>query len=606
MAVKFLGLLLLSGMLIACGGQAAVTDAGNMETRMAAYSAQATIAAADSYGAQATYIAIAGSATRQAGDILTATAAAQQATLDAIFATSQAVAAQSTLAAVNAAATRSAVDAQSTALSQAASYAGTATVQAAAAAGTATAIGQLALVERQQSGIQATRAALEVGRLESEIQRGRVLPWLWLAVAAFAGAGLFAFLWRRGNPITVIESPADYRPQVTVVRDGYTVYPSLPYANGNGRAPALLPATVPQRERTAENAPNGAALPAIIELPAVAPSGDSLMIGVSPNRALTVPYSELMDVLGAGTKGSGKSTMVRMLAYQARLMGWQTYLADAEGLTFSPSIWGDVALEPAEFGQMVEATLEEFSRRAGLFAQAFAQVRNLPMDQQGYVESLAEYNAFAPRLGMPALPIMAFLVDEANQFIGRDNRADKRLETLLQLNRKSGCVVGLFAHSWHGDGVPSYLFRRFTYRLALSCDERTSRVVIGSPAAATLPLRTGIAIVRQTGKAPFKVKSYYLPAQRVLRDITPESRAWEMPAAPRPPEADIQAMIDAEAIRGYGERLPSRRQVALRALRALDNGDGYQRVDAALRWLAEDGDEWARGLLVDAGAGVLA
>lgn len=608
MAIKCL-FLVLAAATAACGASPTVpavngADVASMETRVAVYAQGATLAAADASGAQATYQAVVAVATRQVSDALTATAAVQQSTMDAIFATSQAVAAAVTQAAINAVSTRAALEAQAQATSAAAAYAGTATVQAAAAAGTAAAINQLVVVERNAANMQATRAALEVDRLENEIQRGRIMPWLLAAGVAVAGGALFFLVWRRGNPITVIDSPADYRPQVVVARDGYTVYPALPYANGGGRGPALLPASVPARDENGANAPND--LPPIVELPAVSRAGDGLMVGVSPNRALTVPYHEFMDVLGAGTKGSGKSTMVRMLAYQSRLMGWDTRLADAEGLTFSPTIWGDVALEPEAFAQTIEAVLDEFSHRSALFAQAFAQVRELPAEQQDYIESLAQYNAFAPRLGLAQLPVMALWVDEANQFIGRSGQADRQLEKLLQLNRKNGCVVGLFGHSWHTDSVPSYLYRRFTYRLALTCDERTSRVVIGSPAAASLPLRSGLAIVRQVGRPPFKIKSYYLSPQRVLRDIQPVSRGEWLPAmppqsVPTMTDGELRAMMDAETIRGAGIQPNSRRQVCLHSLGIQDNGDGYTRVDAALAVLASDGNEWARALLEDAG-----
>ena len=485
------------------------------------------------------------------------------------------------------------------------------TREAASAGGTATAIYQIAAIEAQSAAMQATRNALDAARRTDELVRAqnwsaflRWLPWALLAVVIFAGAAAFALVWRRGRPQTVTANGQDI---IIVETPGQGLRPLTPLLP----APALPRLPAPE-ERPA--LPPGAAgvngeLPAVLRLPDRW-QRDTLGLGATPSRQLWYSQAELGDILGAGEKGSGKSTMVRSLAYQAAVMGWEVRLADAEQLTFNPDVWGEVAAGAAEVETMLASLLGEFDRRFDLFRRAFDEVRRLPQDNQFFVEDLASYNRAAGTFGLPLLRPMLLAWDEANNHVGASAGLDRTLHEVLRRNRKAGLTVAIFGHTWHARQVQAAITTNLTRRIVFRCAERTSRVVIGDPAAARLPAEAkGMALMLEGGRLG-RFQSYYLPAERILRDVRPHHRPLSPAALP---ETDVRALLAAheqETATSQAEqdarrlatadpaRFTSRHQVA-RYLTGQEraNEEAYGRADAALQLLAHAGRHWAAGLL---------
>jgi len=123
---------------------------------------------------------------------------------------------------------------------------------------------------------------------------------------------------------------------------------------------------------------------------------------------ISVTWERLEHVLVAGKTGAGKSTFLRLLAYQGLSAGMRLILADRNGTTFPmladhPALLAPIAHTPAEVVQAVELALGECDHRA-------ARYRQMP----GYPEKLSEYNAIAVREGVDPLPRLLVILDEFN------------------------------------------------------------------------------------------------------------------------------------------------------------------------------------------------
>jgi len=159
-----------------------------------------------------------------------------------------------------------------------------------------------------------------------------ILPWA-VGAVTLALVGMLATIgfsiWRRMQFINQIHETAH----------GYTLVPSpqggLAVVSRQLPAPSerpLLPAPETYQPQ----------VPRTIDLPQRLPNG-RIGIGAGQSQALWFTQSELSAMLIVGNKGSGKSSFLRMLAYQAAQHGWKLWLLDAEMLTFDPDVWDDVA-----------------------------------------------------------------------------------------------------------------------------------------------------------------------------------------------------------------------------------------------------------------------
>lgn len=542
------------------------------------WEAAATRTAFESANAAATVSAYYAGQTAAAQQYLdtqaSATAMADQGTRAAVQATSQHLADRATEAAVSGYATR-----------QASQLAAEAIIAEAAAGGTAAAIHNLTVLENQQVAAEQTRTAIDIQERAAEASRAKAAgyfrvawPWLFALFVLLVAAAVFVIIWRRGKPQIIDNGPG--RPPMIIVQTSDGLRPLLPGPRES--AVLQLPAETQTRPEEAA-APMGK----VVELPAGLRPHE-LGLGVTPTRQLWFDQAKLGDILGAGQKGSGKSTMVRSLAYQARMQGWGLYLADAELLTFDPAVWGHVASSPAEVEAMLDAILAEFDRRFELYREAFAQVRQLPAAQQFFVEDLAGYNQAAGLFGLERLKPMLLAWDEANNHLGASAALDDALHEVLRRNRKPGCTVAIFGHTWHASQVKSSIFTNLTRRLAFRCSERTSRVVLGDPTAAELPANVPGLAVMLAGRGKLgQFQGYYLPPARILNDVRPDPGEPGLPPPliigrpiiklPEEPQEDPEA-ARIRALRAAGK---SQRAIEEEVF-GYTGGEAYKRVKAVL------------------------
>jgi hypothetical protein len=263
----------------------------------------------------------------------------------------------------------------------------------------------------------------------------------------------------------------------------------------------------PQRARAAR-------LPEMVALDAADKPGEIgpayLALGVTRRGALWTHPERLKNVLIVGAQGTGKSVLLRLLAYQAIRRGWKLALADPDQATFNPDLWqgadcligGGVATSPGEVGQLFGLVLAEIERRADLFKGA-----------PGYPDSLTEYNNLAGEM----LPRLALVVDEANTYFN-DRALAEQAADLARRARKWGLHVILAGHNWRAADISRGLSAMLQTRVAFHVSDDTSgRVVLERSGAQSLPAVPGRAIIRLEGDYRL-VQTYYLD-KAVLVDL---------------------------------------------------------------------------------------
>ncbi len=224
----------------------------------------------------------------------------------------------------------------------------------------------------------------------------------------------------------------------------------------------LPPRHLPPPDRATLLEASRSFLPDTIELPAVTPT-DRFVIGMAPTGVLGATRKDIRGLIAAGAPRSGKSTLLRSIAYQAALAGWLLYLADPGSNTFMPDLWNrikalayPVAEEPDYLGEMLRVIETECKRRATLFREIANG--NVPP------EDLEEYNALARQ----NLPPMLLIADEFNNFADAGHVIEP-LTDLARRGQKFGLLVMLAAHSWRSQDIPrataDLLQSRIAFRL---------------------------------------------------------------------------------------------------------------------------------------------
>jgi len=177
-------------------------------------------------------------------------------------------------------------------------------------------------------------------------------------------------------------------------------------------------------------------LPRKVELPSHIPSGRVALGMRFTAQPIISNWESLRHIAVLGQSGSGKSVFLRSLVYQAIKDGIQLLLADIDQTTFSfwqdhPNLLAPIATTSAQALDLMRSALAECDRRASLY-----QV--LP----GHPEKLSEYNDLAVKAGLPPLPRVLVVLDEASAVLsvmgGGKGELGKALATLGWRGRKFG------------------------------------------------------------------------------------------------------------------------------------------------------------------------
>jgi len=96
-------------------------------------------------------------------------------------------------------------------------------------------------------------------------------------------------------------------------------------------------------------------------------------LGVGPaGQPITTTWNHLGHLLVAGKTGAGKSSFLRLLAYQGLREGMMLLLSDLDGTSFpmlagNPALLSSIAGTPEEAHEVVAHGLAECNRRAALY-----------------------------------------------------------------------------------------------------------------------------------------------------------------------------------------------------------------------------------------------
>jgi hypothetical protein len=261
-------------------------------------------------------------------------------------------------------------------------------------------------------------------------------------------------------------------------------------------------------------------LPDRVELPDRLWLDNALHLGQSAIGELIVSRQEFKAAIIAGAQRSGKSSMLKSIAYQALQKSWSVYIAEpADGNSFNPEVWNvipgvqlPVADSAAGIKKICQHIAEECLRRSKLFKEIAAEFNQLtPTD-------IEAYNALAVQVGKPQLQPIVLIIDEFNTFA---DEVGSSVEDLTRRMIKYGVMTLLAGHNWHAADIPKSLSSLFETRLIFRVnDPEIGRVLLraaprGVAAQAAHIDRPGRAVMFVAGRAQL-VQAYSISDDRIL------------------------------------------------------------------------------------------
>jgi DNA segregation ATPase FtsK/SpoIIIE-like protein len=234
----------------------------------------------------------------------------------------------------------------------------------------------------------------------------------------------------------------------------------------------------------------------------------------------------LGHLLIAGMTGSGKSTFLRLLIYQALRASLGLMLADLDGVGFAPladhpALLRPLATDPPSAHNLIRSALAECERRKALFTSA-----------PGFPEKLADYNRTAATKCNFAEPLPRILVviDEFNALMaaagGTNSDFAKDAAMLSWRARKFGIHFVAAAQAFEKATVGKVRdqMHPVCFRVELASTAR----MIGCRGAESI--RTPGRAVRPDGR----MQSYYLPKSVLITPRPARSTRTEGTRCRRP------------------------------------------------------------------------
>ncbi len=253
-------------------------------------------------------------------------------------------------------------------------------------------------------------------------------------------------------------------------------------------------------------------LPRNIELPGDIPAG-MLALGAKFNGTpILIAWSKLGHLLIVGMTGSGKSSLLRSIAWQAMRNSILLALADIDQTTFAmleghANLFAPIATSPQSALDLISKVLGECDHRAALY-------KSMP----GFPENMDEYNALAVKAGKQPLQRILVMLDESSAVLkamgGGSGELAGKLAELAWRGRKFG-VHFIFGAQEISKELVGAVREQVNLSIAFRVRPTSSLMAkkIGCENAHRIPAdRPGLAIVDRFGP----VQSYFVPKPKLL------------------------------------------------------------------------------------------
>jgi hypothetical protein len=220
---------------------------------------------------------------------------------------------------------------------------------------------------------------------------------------------------------------------------------------------------------------------------------------------VTAPIWRLVHIAIGGVTDSGKSNLIRAIAYQVLTATDNVHviLADLKRQSFKPFKQSDKLLYPiitdeVEFSTILAELRAETNRR-------FTQFETYPA-----VETLVDYN----RASDQALPYLIMFVDEiAGILNGKEIQRD--FLHLIQISRAAGIFIISAGQRWSHRIIDTNIRDQYRTRVHFATDDaNSSRMLLDSPAASEIELQG-----RAYAKLPFGIEKSLIEMQAPYLDL---------------------------------------------------------------------------------------
>jgi hypothetical protein len=265
----------------------------------------------------------------------------------------------------------------------------------------------------------------------------------------------------------------------------------------------------------------GAALPRRVDLLDLLHNGHGnlrhIILGVRLDQSgklvpVTAPIWRLVHIAIGGVTDSGKSNLIRAIAYQVLTASdnTQVILADLKRQSFKPFKQSDKLLYPiitdvSEFSAVLSELRAETKRR-------FSRFETYPA-----VETLADYN----RVSDQTLPYLVMFVDEIAGILNSKNIQRDFLQ-LIQISRAAGIFIISAGQRWSHRIIDTNIRDQYRTRIHFATDDpnssrmlhfatddpNSSRMLLESAAASEIDLQG-----RAFAKLPFGIEKSLIELQ---------------------------------------------------------------------------------------------
>lgn len=301
-------------------------------------------------------------------------------------------------------------------------------------------------------------------------------------------------------------------------------------------------------------------VPSDYKIPTKVPWNDGYMrewdgevvLGESDLEQVSFDLNRVPHVLAAGETGSGKSVILRLILWQLINQGCSVYMIDFKGgVEFGKAYerYGEVITERERAVAVLEMLVKENEARLKLFREL-------------EVKNLWEYNH---KTGSNLCRV-AVVIDEIAEMLDRKGvpreekpvyeQLEKLLSTLARLSRATGINLLLGVQRPDANVLTGQIKNNVPVRISGHfIDKAASEIVLGSPAATTLPDIKG-RFLYKVGNEEIEFQAYFFDDEKNLHEVVVEPGKMLTAKQRGTPATPAQRKEDAEPLEPWEDGPP--------------------------------------------------